>query len=188
MNRIPKQGEFYRHFKGNLYQVQAIAKHSETMEEMVVYQALYGTYGVYVRPLSMFISEVDHEKYPEVTQVYRFEHVTLENNSTSVEEVTEGEVISTRKTTENQEESSFPQAETVEGKINPDILAFLEANGYGEKLEVLFAVRKRVDEEVLHTMAIAMDFSLSEGDFQEQFDSFVYFLETHAKFETTRLR
>ena len=179
MNRIPKPGEFYRHFKGNLYQVQSIAKHSETMEEMVVYQALYGTYGVYVRPLSMFISEVDHEKYPEVTQVYRFEHVTLENDSTSGGKATDGEVISTRKTTVDQEEDS---------KINPDLVAFLEASGYREKLEVLFAVRKRVNEEVLHTMAIAMDFTLSEGDFEEQFDSFVYFLETHARFETTRLR
>lgn len=55
----PKKGEFYRHFKGNEYEILAIAKHSETLEEMVVYQALYGEQEVYVRPLSMFMETVN---------------------------------------------------------------------------------------------------------------------------------
>ena len=44
----------YRHFKGNEYEVLAVAKHSETLEDYVVYKALYGEYGIWVRPLSMF--------------------------------------------------------------------------------------------------------------------------------------
>lgn len=68
-------GRRYRHFKNKEYRVLHIATHSETEEKYVVYQALYGTQEIYVRPYDMFASEVDHEKYPNVQQVYRFELV-----------------------------------------------------------------------------------------------------------------
>ena len=67
------EGTIYRHFKGNFYQVMAIATHTETEEQMVVYRALYGERRVFVRPYAMFAEEVDHEKYPDVTQKYRFQ-------------------------------------------------------------------------------------------------------------------
>ena len=63
----------YKHFKGDYYLVEGIAKHSETKEEMVVYRRLYDDGGLCVRPKDMFLSEVDHEKYPNVKQKYRME-------------------------------------------------------------------------------------------------------------------
>ncbi len=54
----------YRHFKGNNYELLYIAKHSETMEEMVVYKALYGEGGIWVRPLKMWSEEVVFEGKP----------------------------------------------------------------------------------------------------------------------------
>ena len=73
MRHNPRPQEMYRHFKGNLYQIRCLAKHSETREPMVVYQAMYGTSEIFVRPLSMFMEEVDCGKYPDVKQRYRFE-------------------------------------------------------------------------------------------------------------------
>lgn len=69
MNK-PSVGEKYRHFKGNIITIIAIAKHTETLEEIVVYNH-NGEF--WARPMDMFLSEVDHEKYPEVNQKYRFE-------------------------------------------------------------------------------------------------------------------
>lgn len=71
--RLPKSGECYRHFKGNRYQILTIAMHTETEEQLVVYEGLYGDHPVFARPLAMFCSKVDKEKFPDATQEFRFQ-------------------------------------------------------------------------------------------------------------------
>ncbi len=86
MNRTLKPGDIVRHFKREtvdsnttqyLYEIKGVAIHSETREEMMVYQGLYDDFLLYVRPLKMFLSQVDKEKYPAIKQKYRFEKTTL---------------------------------------------------------------------------------------------------------------
>ena len=78
MQEIEKDA-IYHHFKGDDYLVLDIVYNSETDEKMVLYKALYGDLRSYVRPYDMFASEVDHKKYPDVNQKYRFEKVIIES-------------------------------------------------------------------------------------------------------------
>lgn len=72
---LPRHKEVWRHFKDKLYRIVTISQHTETGEQMVVYRAMYGAEGYFVRPLDMFMSEVDREKYPDVEAKWRFEKV-----------------------------------------------------------------------------------------------------------------
>ncbi|WP_195973090.1 DUF1653 domain-containing protein [Clostridium thermobutyricum] len=81
------KGKVVKHFKGKLYLVIDIVKHSETMQELVLYKALYGEFGLFVRPKEMFLSEVDKIKYPNCNQKYRFQlmsEIDIDNIKNSI--------------------------------------------------------------------------------------------------------
>lgn len=180
MERIPRPGEFYRHFKDKLYQVIAIAQHTETGEQMVVYQALYGNYGIYVRPLSMFISQVDHEKYPDVKQKYRFERVDVrpeENDSLRPEK--RGCVGKDKETDKEKDK---------EKELSPLILPFIESDSYEQKLEILAAMRGKVGQEELDILYVALDLPQRTGDIEGQLNSIEKYLLMQQKFDGNRLR
>ena len=79
MNELKING-IYKHFKGDYYLVVDVAKNSETEEIYVVYRSLYGNGNLWIRPIDMFLSEVDHEKYPKIKQKYRFELQNIKSN------------------------------------------------------------------------------------------------------------
>lgn len=211
--RIPRPGQIYRHFKNNLYQIITVAIHSETGEEMVVYQALYGSFKTYVRPLAMFTGEVDREKYPDAGQIYRFEPVDIEEENSSTffgnadKNGTDGrsEMLVKKLSDEPyygnpKEPASEGIQKTVfetavekvfvqeEGSINPVLLEFLEAGSYEEKLYILLNKKKSITDKVINDMAVSVDCTLGDGDIEERIAEFAYCLQTHARFENRRLR
>ena len=76
--RKVKEGQVYKHFKGTIHKIICIAKHSETGENMVIYTH-EDTNEIWARPINMFLSEVDHKKYPDIKQKYRFELIKNRN-------------------------------------------------------------------------------------------------------------
>lgn len=191
MSFIPKAQEIYKHFKGNLYQIVAVATHTENEEQLVIYQAMYGDFKIYARPLHMFASKVDKEKYPEVTQEYRFElQGSVGACSVAVQEETAadsaGKVDALTEEVYKMESISKSQ-DSEEPQIDPMVLEFLDAGSHEERLNILAALHHRITDSMLATMAIASDIELSEGSTQEKYEELKNCLLTLDKYEIQRL-
>ena len=184
-SRIPAAGEFYRHFKGNLYQIIGVAKHSETMEQMVVYQALYGDYCLYTRPLDMFLSPVDKEKYPDVKQEYRFEQCVPGEGCETVKTVSK----ETGNVTVEVPAVEVTETSDDEETVRPEILRFLDAEDASAKLKVLRELRMDLDESLMTTIELSLDLLPDDKESMERrYDFAERTLEQRIRFEGSRLR
>jgi hypothetical protein len=215
MTFIPKPHEIYKHFKGNLYQVVTIAEHSETGEQLVIYQALYGDFKTYARPLAMFTGEVDRQRYPEVTQRFRFELQGAEADRQIRETEAAGveHPVSTQTTVTASQPAAqatpivaqniaaqatataaqttiapVSPAEDEEPALDPLVLEFLDADSYEEKLNILAGLHHRITNEMITTMAISCDIEVNDGEPEERYEELKNCLLTMEKFECNRLR
>ena len=214
MTFIPKPHEIYKHFKGNLYQIVTIAQHSETGEQLVIYQAMYGDFKTYARPLVMFTSEVDKVKYPEVQQRFRFElqGADADRQIRETDEVNGGQTttqavptataqdaaIWTAQVAAVQDAATVPAQATAqpasvetqpeEPELDPLVLEFLDADSYEQKLNILAGLHHRITDEMITTMAIACDIEVNDGETEERYEELKNCLLTMEKFECNRLR
>ena len=202
MSNLPRVSDIYRHFKGNLYQIVAIAEHTETGEQMVVYQALYGDFRIYTRPLAMFMEPVDTVKYPNASQKMRFEFVDRNSLkhpapgsavaiSQPVKETGVAEVLKTAEFPETDNESatetSTDYSEEVLEQVASGVLQFLDADTHEQRLEILVSLAHEIDDHMLNTMAVAMDVELSAESLEDRYEELKNCLITMEKYERNRL-
>lgn len=183
--RVLIPGDIYKHFKNKLYQIVGVAKHSETKESYVVYQALYGDFGMYIRPYDMFMSEVDRVKYPDVTQKYRFEKVEKGAVETVAEPI--ATLVAEPIVTPIVEQVVSQQIENNEG-VNPYLMEFFDMKTSSDKIEYLTSIRNKIDDRLISDIAASLDITVEEGDLDIRYSSLVSCLRTMARFECGRLR
>lgn len=194
MERVPKNGEIYRHFKNKLYQVIGTAAHSETKEPLVIYQALYGDFGMYARPLAMFVSEVDHEKYPDVKQKYRFTRVEMDADGTwhCVEEADHTVIPEVQPDSQNvvEQPETVSRPDDLDGEQpDPKLMEYLDAETFDEKYNVLVSMRDCITDKLVDDIAVVMDVVIPEGNLMNRYDALKMALRTKQKYESSnRLR
>jgi len=197
--RIPKTGEFYRHFKDKLYQIVAIAEHSEDGQQLVIYQALYGDFKVYARPLEMFVSEVDHKKYPEVTQKYRFERVELapiaKSEETPIVQAVVEPVVSDPDEEANEvmelqqkEQDVTEQTWMDEACPEPGLLEFLDERDWDMKYNILVSLRDKMTDKLVDDLAVVLDVVIPDGPIDKRYEQLKICLRTRQKYENQHLR
>lgn len=201
MSNIPSPGQIYRHFKGNLYRIVTLAEDSETGNMLVIYQALYGKYKVYARPLSMFVERLDKRQYPDAEADFRFElqkelieapssAESFERETDWAENTPEPEPAVERGTEQEPvtlTEDVHPEEEM---NIDPLVLEFLDARSYEERLKILSQLRPRITDSMINVMSIAADVEIKDGDIEERFDELRTCLSTRQRYESrsSRLR
>lgn len=202
--QTPVAGRIYKHFKGNLYKVLAVAVHTESEEKLVVYQSVDNPDRVFARPLEMFMSDIDRFRYPLIRAKYRFTLVSEPEEETNGEETKEEETLSDSVLIREQEEETEPSKTEVteeqsdddsavykdngELVIDPYVEGVLDEKEFSKKIEFFEMLRGKCTEDMLTTIAISLDIQLQEGSIEDKYSQILRTLKMHEKYETSRLR
>ena len=192
MREDPKPGEFYRHFKNKLYQIVVVATHSESKEELVIYQALYGDFGVYARPLDMFMSEVDKEKYPDAAQKYRFGKIEnigeLSKNSSLSSYENEKSLYTDEKNISDKVLKDNIQSDKASNIGKNYFIEFLEADSFSDKKEIILANREFISDRELDTIYEIYGLKRQNIDKDIDIADLIGYLDMQQQYEGKRLR
>ncbi|MCL2253268.1 MAG: DUF1653 domain-containing protein [Lachnospiraceae bacterium] len=180
----PQAQEIYRHFKGELYQIITIARHSETSEELVIYQALYGEYKVYARPLVSFIEEIGTGKY-RFSLFHPTETKTADIKAMPAGTVTVESKEETKEETETKEEAELNDEFDLSA-IDPLLLEFLNAETYEKRYSILTALHSRITDEMINTIAASLELEIAAGEIEKRYMELRHCLTTMKKFEINR--
>lgn len=196
MRDNPKPFEIFKHFKGKQYQILALAKDAGDGRSLVVYQALYGDYIIYVRDLSEFMSPVDKVKYPEASQEYRFERQSgmavteEEQDKRDPAQKTENDTVQSAANMPVQDADRT--VDKVSGEpsgnfLDSEVEEFLDAESVYEKMNILAGLRHRITDDMLDIMAAASDIELNKGNTQERYTELKNCLLMTEKYERKRI-
>ena len=200
MERRVEVGQVYRHFKGNVYDVIALAVNADNREDVVVYKSLNKD-KVFVRSYRGFVSEVNKEKYPDVAQKYRFELVSdaepeeelqdaladVEAEAEEVETADKGYFPGYNGSTKQAPavgEVEAPKAvSTADGEVNPMLMQFLETKSFDEKLQILRRMESEMTDKLLDDMAASLDVVIHDGEMSDRIRELKTCLSTFDKFD-----
>lgn len=163
----PRAGEKYLDFKNKPYQVLCMATNADTREQMVVYQALYGDFACYARPLSKFMERVERGERPDASREYCFELVDRIPDSHS-----------------NDWESNNASAK--EEQANPVLLEFLDADTLERKYQILKSLRNTITNRLVDDFAVALDLVIPEGEVDVRYQQLLSSVRTMQQYESSR--
>lgn len=181
---MPVIGSFYRHFKGKYYQILNIAKHTETEEILVIYQALYGDFGVFARPLDMFLSEIDSEKYKEAKSKYRFERVFIRGDVCLSET---GNVYNMAKDMLDSADVKI-EDEEIKPATSIHLNKFIEAEDLEKRKLILIQYKNEFTQKEIDCIYELLDMGRLGGNERQQIAGLIRHLDVTLQYEGGRLR
>ncbi len=188
MERMVNVGEVYRHFKGNVYEVIALAVNADNREQVVVYKSLANG-KVFVRSYRGFVGEVNKAKYPDAGQTYRFELVSDEAPDPEEEDAVVIEPKAPKQAPPVGEKSVYAAPVAANADVHPLLMEFLETKSFDAKLQILRRMEPEMTDKLIDDMAASLDVVIHDGDMSDRIRELKTCLTTFDKFDCSdRLR